>query len=100
MKLEPIRDRIVVKLLDDDTLSASSLVIPDAVDAEPTKGQVLSVGPGRTLENGEVDTMQIKVDDIVVFGKYHGQTVRVNGQEFHILKEEEIYAIVREEGEE
>lgn len=96
MKFEPIRDRLVVELLDDDTLNASSLVIPDAVNAQPTKGKVLAVGPGRVLDNGEHVEMQIKVDDTVVFGTFQGQTIKVDGQDYHILKEEEVYAIVRE----
>lgn len=96
MKFEPIRDRLVVELLEDDTLSASNLYIPDAVDSKPTKAKVLAVGPGKILENGEHVEMQIKVDDVVVFGTFHGQTIRVDGQDYHILKEEEVYAILRE----
>jgi chaperonin GroES len=96
--LEPIRDRVAVKLLDDETLKSASLVIPDAIDQEPTKGKVVAVGPGKLLENGETVGLQIKLDDIVIFGKYQGQTIRVNGEEFHVLKEDDVYAIVREEG--
>jgi chaperonin GroES len=96
--LEPIRDRVAVKLLDDETLKSASLVIPDAIDQEPTKGKVVAVGPGKLLDNGETVGLQIKLDDIVIFGKYQGQTIRVNGEEFHVLKEDDVYAIVREEG--
>lgn len=94
MKLKPLHDRVVVQVLDAETRTASGLVIPDAAQEKPTRGRVLAVGAGRALENGTVIALQVQVGDEVLFGKYAGQTVKVDGEELTVLKEEDIFAVV------
>jgi chaperonin GroES len=94
MKLKPLHDRVVVQVLDAETRTASGIVIPDAAQEKPTRGRVLAVGSGRALENGTVIAMQVAVGDEVLFGKYAGQAVKVDGEELTVLKEEDIFAVV------
>ena len=94
MKLKPLHDRVVVQQLDAETRTASGLVIPDAAQEKPHRGRVLAVGGGRALENGTVIALQVRVGDEVLFGKYAGQTVKVDGEELTVLKEEDIFAVV------
>ena len=94
MKLKPLHDRVVVRTLEADTVTASGLVIPDNAKEKPNRGQVLSVGAGRRLENGTVLALAVSVGDEVLFGKYAGQTVKVDGEELTVLKEEDIFAVV------
>jgi chaperonin GroES len=94
MKLKPLHDRVVVQMLDAETRTASGIVIPDAAQEKPTRGRVLAVGAGRTFDNGTVISLQVQVGDEVLFGKYAGQTVKVDGEELTVLKEEDIFAVV------
>jgi len=96
MKLKPLHDRVVVQTLDAETRTASGIVIPDAAQEKPTRGRVLAVGGGRTLENGTVIALQVKVNDEVLFGKYAGQAVKVDGEELTVLKEEDLFAVVEQ----
>jgi len=95
MNLRPLRDRIVVKRLDQEKTTASGIVIPDAAAEKPDQGEVLSVGNGRILEDGKVIPLDVKVGDRVLFGKYAGQTVKIDGQELQIMREDDILAIVQ-----
>lgn len=94
MKLKPLHDRMVVRVLEAETKTASGLVIPDNAAEKPTRGTVLAVGTGRTLDNGTVLAMAVSVGDTVLFGKYAGQTVKVDGEELTILREDDVFAIV------
>ncbi len=94
MKLKPLHDRMVVRVLDPETKTASGLVIPDNAAEKPTQGQVLAVGTGRTLDNGTVLALAVAVGDTVMFGKYAGQTVKVDGEELTILREDDVLAVV------
>jgi chaperonin GroES len=94
MKLKPLHDRVVVQMLDAETKTASGIFIPDVAQEKPTRGRVLSVGAGRTLENGTVISLHVKTGDEVLFGKYAGQVVKVDGEELTVLKEEDIFAVV------
>ena len=96
MKIRPHRDRIIVKVLDADTVSAGGILIPDAATEKPNKGKVIAVGTGRLTEDGTVVPMEVKQDDIVLFGKNAGQNVKVNGEEFLILIEDEVMAVIEE----
>jgi len=96
MKIRPHRDRIVVKVLDADTVSAGGIVIPDAAAEKPNKGRVVAVGSGRLTEAGTVVPMEVKQQDIVLFGKHAGQNVKVNGEEFLILIEDDVMAVIEE----
>src|SRR6476469_8879303 len=95
MKLRPLHDRVIVKRLDQETKTASGLIIPEAAAEKPDQGEVLAVGNGKILENGSVRPLDVKVGDRVLFGKYSGQTVKDNGEELLVMREEDIMAIVQ-----
>jgi chaperonin GroES len=96
MKLNPLHDRVVVRRIEADTQTSSGIIIPDNVAEKPDQGIVLAVGQGRRTEAGTIVPMSLNVDDTVLFGKFAGQTVKINGEEVLILKEEEIYAVIEE----
>jgi chaperonin GroES len=96
MKLKPIRDRIVIKLLEAETVTRSGLVIPDAAAEKPSQGEVLAAGNGRVIEDGTVVPMVIKEGDRVLFSKHAGQTVKIDGQEYLIMREDDVMAIVKQ----
>ena len=98
MKLNPLHDRVVVKRIEADTQTSSGNISPDAAAEKPDQGTVLAVGAGRRTEAGTIVPMSLNINDTVLFGKYAGQTVKIQGEEVLILKEEEIYAII-EQGE-
>jgi chaperonin GroES len=94
MNVKPIRDRILIKPEDKDTVTASGIVIPDNVAEKPMKGKVLAVGTGKIAEDGTVVPLVISAGDTVLFGKFSGQTVKIDNEEHLILKEDEVMAIV------
>ena len=85
---------MIVKRLDEERKTASGIVIPDAAAEKPDQGQVISVGPGKRDDNGKQITLDVKVGDRVLFGKYAGQTVKVDGEELLVMREEDIMGIV------
>ena len=95
MNLRPLHDRVIVKRLDQETKTASGIVLPDAAAEKPDQGKVLAVGNGKILEDGKVRALDVKVGDTVLFGKYSGQTVKVQGEEVLVMREEDIMAIVQ-----
>ena len=94
MKLRPLADRVIVKRLENETKTASGIVIPDTAAEKPDQGEVLAVGPGRKNDKGDLVAMNITVGDRVLFGKYSGQTVKVGGNELLVMKEEDLFAVV------
>jgi chaperonin GroES len=94
MNLRPLHDRVIVKRLDQETKTASGLIIPDAAAEKPDQGEILAVGNGKVQENGNVRPLEVKVGDRVLFGKYSGQAVKVNGEELLVMREEDIMAVV------
>jgi chaperonin GroES len=94
MKLRPLHDRLVVKRLDNERKTASGIVIPDNVAEKPDQGEVLAVGNGKILEDGKVRALDVKVGDKVLFGKYSGQTVKVDGDELLVLREDDVMAVI------
>jgi len=94
MNFKPIRDRIIIRLLEAETATASGIIIPDAAQEKPSQGEVLAVGTGRITEDGTLIPMEVKAGDRVLFGKYAGTAVKVDGEEYHILKEDDVMAIV------
>lgn len=94
MKIKPIHDRILIKPLDAETVTKSGIVIPDAAAEKPIQGKVLGVGNGKITEEGKVIALTVKEGDTVMYGKYAGQTVKVDNEEFIIIKEDDIMAIV------
>ena len=95
MQFKPIRDRVVIQVLDAETTTKSGIVIPDAATEKPNQGKVLAVGEGRITEEGVVIPMEVKTGDLVMFAKNAGQPVKIEGQEYHILREDDIIAIVQ-----
>jgi chaperonin GroES len=96
MKLNPMHDRVVVRPKANETTTRSGIVIPDNAQEKPSQGTVVAVGPGRTLENGTVLAMTLKAGDHVLYGKYAGQSIKVDGEELTILKEEDVFATVEQ----
>jgi len=94
MNLRPLHDRVIVKRLDQETKTASGLIIPDAAAEKPDQGEILAVGNGKVQDNGQVRALEVKVGDRVLFGKYSGQAVKVNGEELLVMREEDIMAVV------
>jgi chaperonin GroES len=95
MNLRPLHDRVIVKRLDQETKTASGLIIPDNAAEKPDQGEVLAIGNGKILEDGKVRTLDVKVGDRVLFGKYSGQAVKVDGNELLVMREEDIMAVVQ-----
>ena len=85
---------MIVKRLEQETKTASGIVIPDAAAEKPDQGEVLAVGPGKRNDKGEFVALNVKVGDRVLFGKYSGQTVKVDGDELLVMREEDIFAVV------
>ena len=96
MNLRPLHDRVIVKRLDQETKTASGLIIPDAAAEKPDQGEILAVGNGKVQDNGTVRALEVQVGDRVLFGKYSGQAVKVNGDELLVMREEDIMAIVQQ----
>ncbi|MCE1251400.1 co-chaperone GroES [Acidovorax sp. HDW3] len=94
MNLRPLADRVIVKRLENETKTASGIVIPDNAAEKPDQGEVLAVGPGKRNDKGELSALTVKVGDRVLFGKYSGQTVKMNGEELLVMKEDDLFAVV------
>jgi chaperonin GroES len=92
--LKPLGDRIVVKAIEADEKTSGGIVLPDSAKERPQTGEVLAVGPGKTLDNGTVAAMEVKVGDKVVYSKYGGTEIKVEGQEVIILRQDDILGIV------
>ena len=94
MSIRPLHDRVVVKCVEAEEKTASGIVLPGAVAEKPDIGEVVAVGEGRRNEAGERVALDVKVGDKVLFGKYSGQTVKVDGEELLVMREEDIFGIV------
>ena len=94
MKIRPLHDRVIVKRLEEERKTASGIVIPDTAAEKPDQGEILAVGNGKILEDGKVRALAVKVGDRVLFGKYSGQTVKVDGDELLVMREEDIMGVV------
>ena len=94
MKIRPLQDRVVVKRKEEETTSAGGIVLPGSATEKPAQGEVLAVGPGRLLDNGEVRPIDLKVGDTVVFGKYASNTVKMDDDELLILNESDIFGVL------
>ena len=94
MKLRPLHDRVVIKRVEEETKSPGGIVLPGAAAEKPSRGMVQAVGRGKLLENGEVRPLDVKVGDHILFGKYSGSEVKVDGEELIIMREDEIMAVV------
>ncbi len=94
MKLRPLHDRVIIKRLEAETKSAGGIVIPDAAAEKPIKGEVIAAGTGKILEDGKVRPIAVKVGDIVLFGKYSGTEIKIDGEELLVMREEDLVAVV------
>ena len=94
MNLKPVRDRIIVRLVEADTVSKGGIIIPDAATEKPDQGEVLAVGSGRLTTAGQSIALEVKTGDRVLFSKHAGQTVKIDNVEYHILKEEDVLAVI------
>jgi len=94
MKLRPLQDRILVKRIEEEAKTAGGIFIPDTAKEKPQKGEIVAVGNGKKTEDGKVIPMDVKVGDQVLFGKYAGTEIKVEGQEYLIMREEDIQAVI------
>ena len=92
--IKPLFDRVVIKRMEEEKLSAGGIVIPDSATEKPIKGEVVAVGTGKVLDNGEVRALAVKVGDKVLFGKYSGTEVKLDGTELLVVKEDDLFAIL------
>lgn len=94
MKLRPLHDRVIVKRMEEERQSPGGIIIPDTAAEKPVRGKILAVGRGKILENGEVRPLAVKEGDHVLFGKYAGTEVKVDGEEVLVMREDDIVAII------
>lgn len=94
MKLRPLHDRLIVRRLEEERKSAGGIVIPDTAAEKPMQGKVLAVGQGRILDNGDKRPLAVKVGDTVLFGKYTGSEVKVEGETLLVMKEDDVMAVI------
>jgi chaperonin GroES len=94
MSIRPLQDRVVVRRTEEETKSAGGIVIPDSAAEKPSQGEVLAVGPGRKLDNGSVQEVDLKAGDRVLFGQYAGSTVKIDGEELLIMNESEVFGVI------
>ncbi|CAN0474918.1 unnamed protein product [Phaeothamnion confervicola] len=93
MKIRPLHDRVIVKRVEEEKTSAGGIVIPDSAAEKPVKGEVIAVGNGKILENGETRKLDLKVGDKILFGKYSGTEVKVDGTDLLVMREDDIMAV-------
>jgi len=94
MSIRPLHDRVIVKRVEEETTSAGGIVLPGSAAEKPSQGVVLAIGSGKQLDNGQVRPLEVKVGDKVLFGKYAGSEVKVDGEEVIVLREEDIVGIL------
>lgn len=94
MKLRPLHDRVIVKRLEEEAKSSGGIIIPDTAKEKPQEGKVIAVGKGKILDNGKVSPMAVKKGDRILFGKYSGTDIKIDGEEHLIMREDDILAIV------
>lgn len=97
MHLQPLHDRVIVKRLEEEHVSAGGIVIPDSAAEKPNQGEVIAVGNGKLLSDGRVLPLDVKTGDRVLFGKHAGQTVKVDNDELLVLREEDIMAVIEDQ---
>jgi len=94
MKIRPLHDRVLVKRMEEERKTASGIVIPDTAAEKPDQGEVVAVGPGKKDDQGKIIAMDLKAGDRVLFGKYAGQAVKVEGEELLVMREEDIMGVI------
>ncbi len=96
MKIRPLHDRVVIRRTEEERTSPGGIVIPDAAAEKPIKGEVIAVGNGKLLDNGEVRPLDLKTGDNVLFGKYSGTEVKVEGEEVVVMREDDVMAVIED----
>jgi chaperonin GroES len=94
MKIRPLHDRVLVKRTEEDSTSAGGIVIPDSATEKPAKGEIIAVGNGKILDSGEIRALDLKAGDKVLFGKYSGTEVKVEDEEYLVMREDDIMAVI------
>jgi chaperonin GroES len=94
LKIRPLHDRVIIQRLEAETKSSGGIVIPDSATEKPIRGKVMAVGKGKILESGDVRPLDLKVGDHVLFGKYSGTEVKVDGDEYLVMREEDVMAVI------
>ncbi len=94
MNIRPLHDRVIIKRMEEERTTPGGIVIPDSATEKPSKGEVMAVGNGKILDNGEVRALDVKVGDKVLFGKYSGTEIKVDGEEYLVMREEDIMAVI------
>ena len=94
MSIRPLQDRIVVRRTEEETKSAGGIVIPDSAAEKPSQGEVIAVGPGKKLDNGSIQEVDLKAGDKILFGQYAGSSVKLDGEELLIMNESEVFGVV------
>jgi len=94
MKIRPLQDRVIVQRIDEEEKTKGGIIIPDTAKEKPQEGKVIAVGPGKILENGTKTTLDVKVGDKILFGKYSGSEIKIEGEEFLMMREEDILGVI------
>ena len=94
MKIRPLHDRVVVRRMEEERTSAGGIVIPDSAAEKPIQGEVVAIGNGKITDNGDVRALDVKVGDRVLFGKYSGTEVKLDGEELLVMREEDIMGVI------
>ena len=94
MNIRPLHDRVIVRRMEEERTSPGGIVLPDAATEKPIQGEVLAIGKGKLLENGDIRPLDVKVGDRVLFGKYSGTEVKVGGEEVLVMREEDIMGVI------
>ena len=94
LKLRPLHDRVVIKRLDEERKSAGGILIPENAAEKPDQGEVIAIGNGRVMEDGKIRPLDVKVGDRILFGKYSGSTVKIEGTEYLVMKEDDIMGVI------
>jgi chaperonin GroES len=94
MKIRPLHDRVIVKRLDEEKTSPGGILIPDTAAEKPVQGKIVAVGKGKILEDGQVRALDVKIGDKILFGKYSGTEVKVDGEDLVVMREEDVMAVI------
>ncbi|MDH3588636.1 MAG: co-chaperone GroES [Gammaproteobacteria bacterium] len=94
MKLRPLHDRVIVRRLEEETKSPGGIVIPDTAAEKPSRGEIIAIGNGKVLENGDVRPLALKKGDKVLFGKYSGTEVKIEGEDILVMREDDVMAVL------
>ena len=94
MKIRPLHDRVIVQSIEEEAKTKGGIIIPDTAKEKPQEGKVIAVGPGKILENGTKTTLDVKVGDKILFGKYSGSEIKIDGEEFIMMREDDILGVI------